>query len=166
MIHESRFSWNTREVSDATTIFHQTKYQLYLFIFAQHFTVLYIFIQNPPQPTHICLYIFPPCFFIGPSTSSPFIQKNPIYIPSTIPTIPPPKVLAWQRPYCRSSRRCPAHPTLAAARRRTTPSWRRGVGWEMSPVFEALLAKKRGGNTHVLDLVRWFKNWYDWYMTF
>lgn len=82
MIHQSGFSWNTRGItiysfSDVTTIIHQTKYQLYLFIFAQHFTVLYIFIQNPPQPTHNCLYIFPPCNCIGPSTSSPFIQKTP-----------------------------------------------------------------------------------------
>lgn len=62
MIHQSGFSWNTRGItiysfSDVTTMIHQTKYQLYLFIFAQHFTVIYIFIQNQTQPSHICLYI-------------------------------------------------------------------------------------------------------------
>lgn len=87
MIHQYGFSWNTRGItiysfSDVTTIIHQTKYQLYLFIFAHHFTVLYIFIQNPTQPTHICLYIFPPCFFYWTKHKHPFIQKKTINLPS------------------------------------------------------------------------------------
>ena len=100
MIHQSGFSWNTREVSDVTTIIHQKKYQLYLFIFAQHFTVIYLHLY-PPQPTHIIIHISP-CFLLDQALHP---KKNHYFIYH--PHHPPPKVLAWQMPYCRSSRRCP-----------------------------------------------------------
>lgn len=71
MIHQSGFSWTTREVSDVTTIIHQKKYQLYLFIFAQHFTVIYLHLY-PPQPTHIIIHISP-CFLLDQALH----PKNP-----------------------------------------------------------------------------------------
>lgn len=52
-------------------------YQLYLFIFAHHFTVLYIFIQNPPQPTHPHQYTyFPLAFVLDQAQTSLHPKKN------------------------------------------------------------------------------------------
>ena len=169
MIHQSGFSWNTRGItiysfSDVTTIIHQKKYQLYLFIFAQHFTVIYIFIQNPPQPTSI--YIFPLASY-WTKHKHPFIQTTPIYF-IYHPHHPTSQGAGMAKAVLPELKTMPSTSNTRSSSAENHSELAQGGRVGDVPGVRSVVGKNVVGK-HMLDsdLVRirwfrWFKNWF-WY---